>query len=230
MLTLEALHLRQDTFSLQAELTAARGQIIAVMGPSGAGKSTLLSALGGFLIPQAGRIYWDGTDITYTPPAARPMAMVFQDNNLFVHLSASQNVALGLRPNMRLDARQRAQVASALARVGLSDMARRKPAQLSGGQQGRVALARVLVQSRPILLLDEPFAALGPALRAEMLDLVAELARDLDALVLMVTHLPEDAARIADQIILVAEGQAHPPQEAQSLLDDPPPALRAYLG
>ena len=109
-------------------------------------------------------------------------------------------------------------------------MAERKPAQLSGGQQSRVALARVLVQGRDILLLDEPFAALGPALKAEMLDLVAELATESGATLLMVSHDPGDARRIADQVVLVAEGQAHPPRPTADLLDNPPPALKAYLG
>ncbi|KIC20016.1 ATP-binding cassette domain-containing protein, partial [Leisingera sp. ANG-S3] len=122
------------------------------------------------------------------------------------------------------------QVEAALARVGLGGMGARKPAALSGGQQSRVALARVLVQGRDILLLDEPFAALGPALKAEMLDLVAELARESGATVLMVSHDPNDARRIADQVVLVAEGRAHEPQATAELLNNPPPALKAYLG
>jgi thiamine transport system ATP-binding protein len=117
-----------------------------------------------------------------------------------------------------------------LDRVGLKGMESRKPAALSGGQQSRVALARVLVQARDILLLDEPFAALGPALKAEMLDLVAELAQESGATLLMVSHDPGDARRIADQVVLVAEGVAQAPQPTAELLDNPPPALKAYLG
>ena len=101
---------------------------------------------------------------------------------------------------------------------------------MSGGQQSRVALARVLVQGRDLLLLDEPFAALGPALKAEMLELVAELVVESGATLLMVSHDPSDARRIADQVVLVADGQAHPPMETAALLDNPPPALKAYLG
>lgn len=86
------------------------------------------------------------------------------------------------------------------------------------------------MQQRDILLLDEPFAALGPALKAEMLDLVAEIARETGATVLMVSHDPQDARRIADQVVLVAEGMAHAPMETAELLDTPPPALKAYLG
>ena len=110
---------------------------------------------------------------------------------------------------------------------GLED---RKPGALSGGQQSRAALARVLLQDRPLLLLDEPFAALGPALKVEMLDLVAELAAETGATLLMISHDPDDARRITDLAILVAEGVAHPPRSTADLLDNPPPALKAYLG
>ena len=101
---------------------------------------------------------------------------------------------------------------------------------MSGGQRARVALARVLVQRRALLLLDEPFAALGPALKAEMLDMVVDLAGETGATVLMVSHAPEDARRIADEVVLVAGGRAHPPVKTQALFDDPPEALRDYLG
>jgi thiamine transport system ATP-binding protein len=165
-----------------------------------------------------------------TGPGKRPVAMLFQDGNLFPHLSVAQNVGLGLRPDLRLDTAQKAEVARAVARVGLSGMQARKPAALSGGQQSRAALARVLVQARPLLLLDEPFAALGPALKGEMLDLVAGLVDETHATLLMVSHDPSDARRIADQVVLVTDGQAFAPQATGALLDNPPPALRDYLG
>ncbi len=163
-------------------------------------------------------------------PGARPLTILFQDQNLFPHLTVAENAGLGLRPDLRLTPGQRAEVDRALARVGLQGLAARKPAQLSGGQAGRVALARALLRARPLLLLDEPFAALGPALKAEMLALVAEVAGDTGATVLMVTHDPADARAFADQCVLVADGLAHPPAATAALFADPPPALRAYLG
>lgn len=230
MLTLDAVNLTQGDFRLTADLTVPTGTRTAVIGPSGAGKSTLLAAIAGFLTPTNGHIRWQDTTLTETAPGKRPIAMLFQDNNLFPHLTAEQNVALGLRPNLRLTADEQTKVTAALTRVGLADLGNRKPAQLSGGQQSRVALARVLVQSRPLILLDEPFAALGPALKAEMLYLVAELLSETGATLLMVSHDPEDARRITDQTILVADGAAHPPQNTADLLDNPPEALKTYLG
>ena len=230
MLRLERAVIRNGAFTVEADLEIAPGRRLAVIGPSGAGKSTLIEGIAGFMPVETCRITWQGRDITDAAPGARPVAMLFQDGNLFPHLDVAQNVGLGIRPDLKLDAAERARVAEAIARVGLEGLAGRKPAALSGGQQSRAALARVLVQNRPLLLLDEPFAALGPALKVEMLDLVAALVRDAGATLLMVSHDPADARRIADEVILVEAGLAHPPQPTAALLDNPPPALRAYLG
>ena len=230
MLKLENCRILNGGYAVEADLEIRVGSCTAVIGPSGAGKSTLVEAIAGFLPLTRGEIRWQGADMAGQPPGKRPVAMLFQDGNLFPHLSAAQNVGLGLRASLRLSDADWQKVEAALTRVGLSGMGARKPAALSGGQQSRVALARVLVQGRDILLLDEPFAALGPALKAEMLDLVAELAHESGATVLMVSHEPADARRIADQVVLVAEGRAHPPQPTAELLDNPPSALKAYLG
>lgn len=230
MLRLENVVAVNGDFRVSADCEIARGARVAIIGPSGAGKSTLLGAVAGFLSVAGGRIMWGGDDITNTPPGKRPLAVLFQDNNLFPHLTLAQNVGLGLRPDLRLSEDQKRDVSQALDRVGLSGLAERKPGAVSGGQQSRAALARVLVQARPLLLLDEPFAALGPALKAEMLDLVAALCDETGATLLMVSHDPDDARRIAGQVIVVADGQAYPPEETGNLLDNPPPALQAYLG
>lgn len=230
MLTLDGVLIQQDAFVLRADFVLETGTVAAVIGPSGAGKSTLLNVISGFFAPVQGRVLWKGQDITELRPAKRPVAVLFQDNNLFPHLTVAQNVGLGIRPDLRLTSEDHRHVGQALARVGLKGLDGRKPATLSGGQQGRVALARILVQRRPMILLDEPFAALGPALKVEMLDLVAELAAELGATLLMVSHDPQDARRIAPHVILVADGIAMPPQPTEALLNDPPPALAAYLG
>ncbi|WP_050527982.1 thiamine ABC transporter ATP-binding protein [Pseudorhodobacter aquimaris] len=230
MLHLDRLTITQGDFRLTADWQAAKGARIAVIGPSGAGKSTLLSVIGGFFAAHSGRVLWDGTDLTPMGAAARPITTVFQDQNLFPHLTIAQNLGLGISPDLRLTKGDHAAIGAALDRVGLSGMGPRKPAQLSGGQQSRAALARALLRARPILLLDEPFAALGPALKSEMLGLVSTLAEETDACVLMVTHDPQDALSFAPLTCLVAGGVAHAPQSTPDLLQNPPPELAAYLG
>lgn len=230
MLTLERLFLQQDDFRLTADWQVQAGERVALIGPSGAGKSTLLMALAGFLAPAQGRILWQGADLAAIAPGDRPLTILFQDQNLFPHLTLAQNLGLGLSPTLRLTKAQIAQIESALARVGLGGMGARKPGQLSGGQQGRAALARALLRSRPVLLLDEPFAALGPALKAEMLDLLEEVATATGAAVLMVTHDPSDAKRFAGKTVLVANALAQAPVATAELFADPPQALRDYLG
>lgn len=230
MLTLEDAVITQDDFTLRADFTLREGRRYAVIGPSGAGKSTLLAALCGFVPISAGRLMWQGREITDAAPGDRQMTMLFQDNNLFPHLTVTQNVGLGLRPDLRLTPEQAETVAAAIARVGLAAHAEKRPGALSGGQQNRAALARVLVQARPLVLLDEPFAALGPALRNEMLDLVRELVTETGAALVMVTHAPQDVRRIAEEVIFVEGGRAQAPQPAARLMDNPPPELRDYLG
>ncbi len=230
MLILKGLKFSQGSFELTANISLAAGSTTAIIGPSGGGKSTLLNCIAGFSRPQSGRIYWQGTDLINLSPGKRPISLIFQDNNLFPHMSAFENVAIGIRPSMQLTKAEQDQVGSALSRVGLGTMSDRKPAALSGGQQSRVALARVLVRSRPLLLLDEPFAALGPALRVEMLDLVAELTAASDVTLLMVTHDPADAKRIAGQTVFIDAGQVHAPVKTDELFANPPPPLGDYLG
>lgn len=155
---------------------------------------------------------------------------MFQAHNLFPHMTAFQNAALGLTLRRRPSPDEARKVHAALERVGLTGLADRRPAELSGGQQSRVALARAMLMSNPVLCLDEPFSALGPAMKVEMIGLVREVADSLDALVLLVTHDPAEAWALGGQTVVVADGVADPPAETADLLTDPPPALRAYLG
>lgn len=230
MLELNNVKITQDDFSLSANLSVEKGARVAVIGASGAGKSTFLSIIGGFFAPDRGQIRWNGADITPLPPGKRPVSFLFQDQNLFPHLTVAQNIGLGLRPDLKLTPAQNSQVTQALHQVGLDGLEARRPGNLSGGQQSRVALARVLLRARPILLLDEPFAALGPALKSEMLQLLARIADESQITVLMVTHDPEDARIFAAQTILIEDGKANSPTNTRELLDNPPPGLRAYLG
>lgn len=230
MLRLEDVAIHQGDFRLTADWTLTPGEGVAVIGPSGAGKSTLLMTIAGFLAPAQGRVTWQGQDLAPLPPGDRPVSILFQDQNLFPHLTLAQNLGLGLSPRLRLGPAEGARIEDALDRVGLSGMGARKPGALSGGQQSRAALARALLRARPILLLDEPFSALGPALKSDMIDLVTEIAGDTGALVLMVTHDPADARRFADRTILVSGGIAVAPALTEDLFRNPPQALRDYLG
>ena len=190
-------------------LDVPAGALVAVTGPSGAGKSTLLDLIAGFETPQSGTILIGERDVTADAPAARPVSMLFQDNNLFAHLSAVDNVGIGISPRLALADNDRERVQAALARVGLDGKASRLPRQLSGGERQRVALARALVRDRPVLLLDEPFAALGPALRREMAALVADLKDERHLTVLLVTHEPADVAGIASHVAFLDAGRVH---------------------
>lgn len=230
MLRVEGLRVQQGAFSLRADFEVAQGRRVAVIGPSGAGKSTLLGALGGYVDVAVGRVHVGTRDVTNAAPDERDIAMLFQDGNLFPHLTLAQNVGLGLRPALRLSKAESDRVHEALRRVGLGDFAHRKPGDISGGQQSRAALARVLLQGKPLLLLDEPFAALGPALRVEMLELTSEVVRETGATLLMITHAPEDAEQAADDVIFVDDGRVHAPRAVADVMADPPEALRAYLG
>ncbi|WP_193126613.1 thiamine ABC transporter ATP-binding protein ThiQ [Klebsiella aerogenes] len=188
-------------------LSVERGERIAVLGPSGAGKSTLLNLIAGFLPPASGSLLIDGEKHNATPPAQRPVSMLFQENNLFNHLTVRQNIGLGIHPGLKLNREQRAQVTAIAGQMGMDTLLDRLPGELSGGQRQRAALARCLVRQQPVLLLDEPFSALDPALRQEMLTLVADVCPRQQLTLLMVSHSVEDAARIAPRSIVVAEGR-----------------------
>jgi thiamine transport system ATP-binding protein len=216
-------------FHLAMDFAVAENTITAVLGPSGAGKSTLLNIIAGFEKLARGRIMLQDVDHTETEPAARPVSFVFQDNNTFAHMSARDNVALGVSPSLRLNTSQWTLVDEALAKVGIIHLASRKPGEMSGGERQRIALARVLVRQRPILLLDEAFAALGPSLHIEMLELVKTLQSEQQLTVLMVTHQPEDAKAIADTIMFVSDGIVQPPMPVKLFFKSKDAAIQNYL-
>ena len=222
---------RAKPMQLTFDLKVAKGEIVALLGPSGAGKSTLLSLVAGFLKPDSGELYIDGSRIERQLPAERPLSILFQDHNLFPHLTVFENIGLGLDPGLKLSQEDKENIIVAASRVGLQKYLDRLPEQLSGGQKQRVALARCLIRQRPLLLLDEPFSALDPALRQDMLKLVKSLAREQQTTVLMVTHSPEDALKIADKCAFIVDGKIRVFGEAKPLLTEPEDdALKRYLG
>ncbi|MGB5330123.1 MAG: ATP-binding cassette domain-containing protein [Gammaproteobacteria bacterium] len=217
--------------TMQFNLGVAAGEILSLIGPSGSGKSTLLNLIAGFLAPSAGQILLDGIAIEASSVASRPVSIVFQQHNLFPHLDLYTNVALGVDPSLRLSREQADAVAAALDQLGLSDLQRRKPGELSGGQRQRVALARVLVRKRRILLLDEAFAALGPALRAELIEVVKKLVQDNNMAALLVSHQPRDALLASARTAFICAGKVISLEQTGDLLNHSQlPQVRDYLG
>jgi len=214
---------------MRFSLSVKQGERVAVLGPSGAGKSTLLSLVAGFLTPASGIIMIENSEHTHTPPARRPVSMLFQENNLFTHLTVRQNIGLGLNPGLKLSGAQVSKLETIATTMGLETLLNRLPGELSGGQRQRVALARCLVREQPVLLLDEPFSALDPALRQEMLTLVEEVCRRQQLTLLMVSHSVEDAARIASRSIVVADGRIAWDGDTDALLSGNAP-VSALLG
>lgn len=207
MIKLDNVEFRYKEMSMCFELHIKAGERVAVIGASGAGKSTLLNLIAGFEYADRGEIYLNGENHSKNPPHLRPVSMLFQENNLFMHLTVQQNIALGLKANLKLDSIRQQQVEQAADAVGLSAFLTRLPTQLSGGQKQRVALARCLLRDKPILLLDEPFSALDPLLRAEMSRLLQQLSMEKKLTVLIVTHQPDELRGSIDRIVTVENGK-----------------------
>ena len=218
-----------DRFNLSAKFVVKNSGIIAVIGPSGAGKSSLLNALAGYTKIANGHILWQATPIHTIKPSARPIATLFQDNNVFPHLTIERNLALAITQWPWLTLKQKTLIQVALESTGLSGLEDRLPSKISGGERGRVALARILLQNKPILLLDEPFSALGPGLKNEMLDLIARIAKKKELLIFLVTHEPKDALRIAPKTITVIDGDVSEPISTEVALDKKFGPLSKYL-
>ncbi|AXT41870.1 ABC transporter ATP-binding protein [Phaeobacter inhibens] len=193
-----------DDVSLQIQA----GQVTCLLGPSGCGKSTTLRMIAGVEMQDSGEIYVDGKLICDTvfrvPPERREIGLMFQDFALFPHLSVADNVAFGLKGSKD---EKRARVEELLRKVSLSQYIDEFPHQLSGGEQQRVALARALAPRPRIMLMDEPFSGLDNRLRDGIRDETLTLLKEEDAAVLLVTHEPEEAMRMADEIALMRSGK-----------------------
>lgn len=196
-----------EQMPMQFTMSVQKGERVAIIGESGAGKSTLLNLIAGFDLPTSGEIWLNNCNHTQTEVASRPVSMLFQDNNLFPHLTVEQNIGLALVPSLKLNAGQKAQVAEIADKMGIAEFLARRADQLSGGQKQRVALARTLLRDKPILLLDEPFSALDPKRREELQQLVAKLCQERNLTLLMVTHQIEESRALFDRILCVENGR-----------------------
>ncbi|MCW2312154.1 ABC transporter ATP-binding protein [Rhodoferax antarcticus] len=208
---LELRHIQQhyaDQPLLQdINLRVAAGEIVALLGPSGSGKSTLLNIVAGLQVPDAGSVWFDGQDITDAAPEQRRFALMFQDFALFPHLNVQDNTAFGLVEQGLPKREARDQALQMLGVFGLSDLARRRVWNLSGGEQQRVALARALITQPRVLLLDEPFSALDADLRVALREEFRARIQTVGMPTLLVTHDETEASDMADRSVRLVQGQ-----------------------
>lgn len=221
--------LKESYLTISTNISLEPDKIYAVVGPSGAGKSTFLNLISGFASISSGSIIWNGQEISNLPPAKRNVSILFQDNNLFPHLSVWRNLALAVTHWPKISRNNEEKLKAVMSEVGILGLENRKPSQLSGGQQSRVALARVLLQKNKILLLDEPFSALGPSLKDQMLELIKKISKNKKLLVLMVTHDPADAKKVASQTLVIKDKKVYPPLSTEKALDPINGPLADYL-
>jgi ABC-type sugar transport system ATPase subunit len=202
-------------------LTVAPGEVVAVVGPSGSGKSTLLRLVAGLLSPTAGTVLLGGHDMRSTNPEQRPVGMVLQGSALFPHLTVAANIGFGLAVRRTPKQERVARVQAVAARLGLTDLLDRRPAQLSGGERQRAALARALLRDPVLFLLDEPLSALDPVLRASARHDLDEVLRADGRGALHVTHDQAEAMTLGDRVALLREGRLEQVGSPRELYDTP---------
>ncbi|ELY48102.1 ABC transporter ATP-binding protein [Natronorubrum sulfidifaciens] len=207
------------------------GELVALLGPSGCGKTTIVQAIAGHIHPTSGQVALRGADVTDTPPESRHISVVFQQSTLYPHMTVSDNVAYGLTAR-NIDSERRTELVSEyLELVDLSDQRAAYPAELSGGQQRRVELARALAPQPDVLLLDEPLSALDRTLRERLRDEIARIQRETGVTTLFVTHDQDEAMALADRLVVMNEGTVSGSGEPRSLYESPPTAFVAsFLG
>ncbi len=227
----EGLYRDFDGFIFDTDISASEGELVCLLGPSGCGKTTALRMIAGITLPEEGRIYLDGRDITRLPPWKRNIGLVFQDYALFPHLSVFENIAYGLRTHRWKDSDIRERVEELMELVHLPDYAHRKPASLSGGEQQRVALGRALAPYPSLLLLDEPLSALDAQLRKRLRREIRSIQRRLGLTTIYVTHDQEEALTMSDRIILMREGRVEQSGSPREMYRNPSGIFAArFLG
>ncbi len=200
---------------------AAGGEFLSILGPSGCGKTTLLRILIGLIRADTGSITLDGRDITNASPDKRDMGIVFQNYALFENMTVQQNVEYAMRFRSELKAHAHETACRLIEQVGLSEHVKKYPAELSGGQMQRVAIARTLALSPKIILLDEPMSALDAATRLSLREELKRIQSEMHTTMIYITHDQEEAFAMSDRIMVMEEARIHQIGTPREILDAP---------
>lgn len=207
MIRLENISLKLDNFRTKFTVEINEGEWIGIIGQSGAGKSTFLNLIAGFAQPEAGSLLINNTEVRNLSASKRSISSLFQDNNLFPHLSVYQNIAIAIKPNLKLHDNEKKKIFEIIEYLNLSSKTHSSIGRLSGGERQRVALGRVMSSDKKILLLDEPFSQLDPNLRIEMLELLKKIREKKNITIIMAIHTPAEAIDFVSRFLLIKKGE-----------------------
>ena len=207
MIKLENISLKLDNFRTKFTVEIKKGEWVGIIGQSGAGKSTFLNLIAGFAQPEVGSLLINNIEMRDIPASKRSISSLFQDNNLFPHLSVYQNIAIAIKPNLKLQDNEKKKIFEIIEYLNLSSKTHSSIGTLSGGERQRVALGRVMSSDKKILLLDEPFSQLDPNLRIEMLELIKKIREKKNITIIMAIHTPAEAIDFVSRFLLIKEGE-----------------------
>ena len=207
MIKLENISLKLDNFRTKFTVEIKKGEWVGIIGQSGAGKSTFLNLIAGFAQPEVGSLLINNIEMRNLPASKRSISSLFQDNNLFPHLSVYQNIAIAIKPNLKLHDNEKKKIFEIIEYLNLSSKIHSSIGRLSGGERQRVALGRVMSSDKKILLLDEPFSQLDPNLRIEMLELIKKIREKKNITIIMAIHTPAEAIDFVSRFLLIKEGE-----------------------
>ena len=207
MIKLENISIKLDNFRTKFTVEINKGEWVGIIGQSGAGKSTFLNLIAGFAQPEVGSLLINNTEMRNLPASKRSISSLFQDNNLFPHLSVYQNIAIAIKPNLKLHDNEKEKIFEIIEYLNLSSKTHSSIGTLSGGERQRVALGRVMSSDKKILLLDEPFSQLDPNLRIEMLELIKKIREKKKITIIMAIHTPAEAIDFVNRFLLIKEGE-----------------------
>lgn len=207
MIKLENISIKLDNFRTKFTVEINKGEWVGIIGQSGAGKSTFLNLIAGFAQPEVGSLLINNIEMRNLPASKRSISSLFQDNNLFPHLSVYQNIAIAIKPNLKLHENEKGEIYEIIEYLNLSSKIHSSIGTLSGGERQRVALGRVMSSDKKILLLDEPFSQLDPNLRIEMLELIKKIREKKKITIIMAIHTPAEAIDFVSRFLLIKEGE-----------------------